>query len=60
LGNSTQGRIPIDRYEVLIPQLTVMLNSMPLGELEIPPLRLNLVQTKAWYADLDVRGGDRS
>jgi len=52
------GRIPLDRYEILIPQLTVMLNSMPLGDLEIPPLRFNLVQIKAWYADMDARGGD--
>jgi GNAT superfamily N-acetyltransferase len=54
------GRVPLDRYEVLIPQLTVMLNSMPLGDLDIPPLRFNLVQIKAWYADMDARGGDHA
>ncbi len=54
------GRVPLDRYEALIPQLTVMLNSMPLGDLEIPPLRFNLVHIKAWYADMDARGGDHT
>ena len=54
------GRVPLDRYETLIPQLTVMLNSMPLGDLDIPPLRFNLVQIKAWYAELDARGGDHT
>src|SRR5262245_41378735 len=54
------GRVPLDRYEALIPQLTVMLNSMPLGDLDIPPLRFNLVQIKAWYADMDARGGDHT
>ena len=52
------GRVPLDRYEALIPQLTVMLNSQPIGDLEIPPFRFNLDQIKAWYADLDARGGD--
>jgi GNAT superfamily N-acetyltransferase len=54
------GRVPLDRYEALIPQLTIMLNSMPLGDLNIPPLRYNLVQIKAWYADMDARGGDHT
>jgi len=54
------GRVPLDRYKVLIPQLTMMLNSMPLGDLEIPPLRINLVQINAWYADMDARGGDHT
>jgi GNAT superfamily N-acetyltransferase len=53
-------RVPLDRYEALIPQLTVMLNSMPLGDLELPPLRVNLAQIKAWYADMDARGGDHT
>src|SRR5215813_11368856 len=47
------GRVPLDRYEALIPQLTVMLNSQPIGDLEIPPFHYNLDQIKAWYADLD-------
>jgi GNAT superfamily N-acetyltransferase len=67
-GNQAEGltwevhtpRVPLDRYEALIPQLTVMLNSMPLGDLEFPPLRVNLVQIKAWYADMDARGGDHT
>lgn len=54
------GRVPLDRYEALIPQLTIMLNSMPLGDLDIPPLRYNLVQIEAWYADMDARGGDHT
>lgn len=54
------GRVPLDRYEALIPQLTVMLNSMPLGDLEVPPFRYHLDQIKAWYADMDVRGADHT
>lgn len=52
------GRVPLDRYAALIPQLTVMLNSMPLGDLDIPPFRLDLDQIKAWYAEMDAHGGD--
>jgi GNAT superfamily N-acetyltransferase len=67
-GNSVEGlsweihagRVPLDRYAALIPQLTVMLNSMPLGELDIPPLRLDLDQIKAWYAEMDAHGGEHT
>lgn len=54
------GRVPLDRYAALIPQLTVMLNSQPIGDLDIPPFRINLDQIKAWYADMDAHGGDHT
>ena len=52
------GRVPLDRYEALIPQLNVMLNSVPLGTLEVPPFRVDLDQIRAWYTDMDAHGGD--
>lgn len=54
------GRVPLDRYAALIPQLTVMFNSAPIGDLDIPSFRFNLDQIKAWYADMDTRGGDHT
>lgn len=48
------------RYAALILQLTVMLNSMPIGDLDIPPFRINLDQIKAWYAEMDAHGGDHT
>jgi len=54
------GRVPLDRYAALIPQLTVMLNSMPIGDLDIPPFRIDLDQIKAWYAEMDAHGGDHT
>jgi len=54
------GRVPLDRYEALIPQLNVMLNSQPIGTLEVPPFRFDLDQLRAWYTDMDKRGGDHT
>ena len=53
-------RVPLNRYETLIPQLNVMLNSQPLGTLELPPFRFDLEQIKAWYAHMDAHGGDHT
>jgi len=53
-------RVPLDRYETLIPQLNVMLNSQPLGTLELPPFRFDLEQIRAWYAHMDAHGGDHA
>jgi GNAT superfamily N-acetyltransferase len=54
------GRVPLDRYAALIPPLTVMLNSMPIGDLDIPPFRIDLDHIKAWYAEMDAHGGDHT
>jgi len=54
------ARVPLDRYETLIPQLNVMLNSQPLGTLELPPFRFDLGQIRSWYAHLDAHGGDHT
>jgi GNAT superfamily N-acetyltransferase len=53
-------RVPLNRYETLIPQLNVMLNSQPLGTLELPPFRFDLEQIRAWYAHMDAHGGDHT
>jgi GNAT superfamily N-acetyltransferase len=53
-------RVPLDRYETLIPQLNIMLNSQPLGTLELPPFRFDLEQIRAWYAHMDAHGGDHT
>lgn len=53
-------RIPLDRYATLIPQLNVMLNSQPLGTLELPPFRYDLKQIRTWYTHMDAHGGDHT
>jgi GNAT superfamily N-acetyltransferase len=52
------GRVPLDRYEVLIPQLNVLLNSQPLGTLDHPPFRIDLPSVRAWYDDMNRYGGE--
>lgn len=52
------GRVPLDRYELLIPQLNVLLNSQPLGSLDHPPFRIDLPSVRAWYDDMDKFGGE--
>jgi len=51
-------RVPLDRIKELIPALTTMFNSQPLGTLDLPPLRYDMEQIKAWYSELDAHGGD--
>jgi GNAT superfamily N-acetyltransferase len=51
-------RVPFNRYGELIPQLNLLLNSQPLGTLDHPPLRIDLDQIRAWYANMDTHGGE--
>ena len=52
------GRVPLDRYAEMRPQLEVMLNSQPKGTLDWPPYRIQLEAVAAWYKDMDLHGGD--
>jgi GNAT superfamily N-acetyltransferase len=52
------GRVPLDCFEAMIPPLTVMLNSQPMGRLDLPANRYDLAAIKTWYADMDAHGGD--
>jgi GNAT superfamily N-acetyltransferase len=52
------SRLPLARFDVLAPALSVMLNDQPLGTLDVAPMSFNRQQLEASYADMDERGGD--
>ena len=52
------GRVPLYRYEALIPQLNKLLNSQPLGALDHPPFRIDLPSVRAWYEGMNRYGGE--
>ena len=52
------GRVPMERLAELIRPMTRLINEAPLGELDIPPIRYDLVAYEAWYAEMDRRGGE--
>jgi len=52
------GRVPVKRLAELIAPMTRLINEQPLGELDIPPIRYDLVAYEAWYAEMDRRGGE--
>eukprot|EP01035_Chromulina_nebulosa_P039235 gene39235-53041_t len=52
-----EPRVPATRLATLLDQFTALLQSMPLGALDIPPIRYELAATRAWYEELDRHGG---
>ena len=53
-------RVPRERIESLIPQFEALNADLPLGELDIPPIRSELPAWLAWYEELDRHGGDHT
>lgn len=51
------GRAPLARLETLYPQFTALLQTIPLGDLDIPPIRYEIAGTRIWYGELDRHGG---
>jgi GNAT superfamily N-acetyltransferase len=47
------GRVPRDVIISLLPQLTALVSDVPLGELETPPIRLEIESYDHWYEGMD-------
>jgi GNAT superfamily N-acetyltransferase len=52
------GRVPMARLAELQPQFSALLGDVPLGALDMPPLRVELPSYVSWYAEMDRRGGE--
>lgn len=52
------GRVPLERLAALMAPFSALLNEMPLGSLDLPPLRYELQGYAPWYAEMDRRGGE--
>jgi RimJ/RimL family protein N-acetyltransferase len=52
------SRLPFERFDVLAPTLSAMLNDQPLGTLDMAPMSYSREHFKSWYADMDAHGGD--
>jgi len=52
------GRVPMDVLAGLMAPLSALINQIPLGTLEQPPIRYQLEGYDTWYADMDRRGGE--
>ncbi|QNK66624.1 GNAT family N-acetyltransferase [Variovorax sp. PAMC26660] len=52
------GRVPLERLEALMAPLSTLLEDAPTSALARGPMRYELEGFLAWYADLDLRGGE--
>ncbi len=52
------GRVPMPRLAELMAPLTVLINQMPLGALDLPAMRYDIDGHRSWYEDMDRHGGD--
>ncbi|QGW82012.1 GNAT family N-acetyltransferase [Variovorax paradoxus] len=52
------GRVPFERLATLMAPLSALLNDAPTTQLERPPMRFELEEFRAWYAEIDRRGGE--
>jgi GNAT superfamily N-acetyltransferase len=52
------GRVPREVIISLLPALTALVSDVPLGELETPPIRLEIESYDRWYEGMDrIEGG---
>jgi GNAT superfamily N-acetyltransferase len=51
------GRVPREALLGLLPEFTALFADMPLGELEIPPIRVEIAGYDQWYEMLGRTGG---
>lgn len=52
------GRVPFERLATLMAPLSALLEDAPTTDLERPPMRFELEDFRAWYAEIDRRGGE--
>jgi GNAT superfamily N-acetyltransferase len=50
-------RVPLDLCESMMPELERLLADVPLGDLDVPPTRLDMSQVREHYRQLDLFGG---
>lgn len=52
------GRVPFERLATLMAPLSALLEDAPTTGLARPPMRFELEDFRAWYAEIDRRGGE--
>lgn len=52
------GRVPMDRLAQLMEPFTTLINDIPLGQLDLPPMRYDLQDHVSWYQELDRNSGE--
>lgn len=52
------GRVPMARLAEVQPRFGELLGEVPMGALNVPPMRFDLENYVSWYADMDRRGGE--
>ncbi|MGJ7495906.1 GNAT family N-acetyltransferase [Variovorax sp. RT4R15] len=52
------GRVPMERLAQLMAPFTVLINDIPLGALDLPPMRYELQAHTSWYEELDRIDGE--
>lgn len=52
------GRVPFERLATLMAPLSALLEDAPTTNLDRPPMRFELEGFRAWYAEIDRRGGE--
>lgn len=52
------GRVPFERLATLMAPLSALLEDAPTTALERAPMRFELEDFRAWYAEIDRRGGE--
>ncbi|MCR6480465.1 GNAT family N-acetyltransferase [Variovorax sp. ZS18.2.2] len=52
------GRVPFERLATLMAPLSALLEDAPTTGLSRPPMRYELEDFRAWYAEIDRRGGE--
>ena len=52
------GRVPFERLATLMAPLSALLEDAPTSALERPPMQYDLDDFRAWYAEIDRRGGE--
>jgi GNAT superfamily N-acetyltransferase len=52
------GRVPFERLATLMAPLSALLEDAPTTGLARPPMRYELEDFRAWYAEIDRRGGE--
>lgn len=52
------GRVPFERLATLMAPLSALLEDAPTTGLSRPPMRFELEDFRAWYAEIDRRGGE--
>jgi GNAT superfamily N-acetyltransferase len=51
------GRVPKERFAALCPEFTALLRDVPMGSLDLPPLRYEMPGYLARYQEMERRGG---